>query len=325
MKKKLQFLAVASFISLAGISQTVSDFESLSLTTDSFWEGTKASGDTIFMDGDASFSNSFDTAWSYWSGGWAYSNVVDTTTVGSSNGKAAFTGIGYGGSSNYAVGKSNSKVILTGSALNKPVAGVQITNSTYAALSMVNGDQFAKKFGGATGNDDDWFLLTIKGYTNGQLTSDSVNFYLADFRFTDNTKDYIVKTWNWVDLTSLGSVDSIKFNLTSSDKSAWGINTPAFFCMDDFNATGVASGKIKSKTIAELEVYPNPSTGFVSVKTYSLAGATLTTLDMSGRVVMAKIINSEVTSLDLSRFNPGVYFVKIVSNGKVYQQKLVKK
>ena len=61
------------------------------------------------------------------------------------------------------------------------VQGAWITNTTYAALSMLNGDGFAKKFGGDSGNDADWFLLSISGTNSAQ--SNRVDFYLADYRF----------------------------------------------------------------------------------------------------------------------------------------------
>ena len=34
----------------------------------------------------------------------------------------------------------------------------------YAALAMLQGDAFSKKFGGPDGTDADWFLLTIEGF-----------------------------------------------------------------------------------------------------------------------------------------------------------------
>jgi hypothetical protein len=37
--------------------------------------------------------------------------------------------------------------------------GVYVTNTTYAYNSMRDGDMFAKKFGGPTGNDPDWYKL----------------------------------------------------------------------------------------------------------------------------------------------------------------------
>jgi len=64
---------------------------------------------------------------------------------------------------------------------------------------------------------------------------DSVNFYLADYRFADNDSDYIVNSWKYVDLSTLGGVDTYEFDLSSSDTGAFGMNTPAYFCMDQFS------------------------------------------------------------------------------------------
>src|SRR5207249_4062813 len=110
----------------------------------------------------------------------------------------------------------------------------RIANTTYAALSMLNGDSFAKKFGGASGNDPDYFLLTITGLDSQQHSTGSVDFYLADYRFANNAQDYIVSDWTTVDLSSLGlDTQTLSFGLTSSDVGDYGMNTPAYFALDN--------------------------------------------------------------------------------------------
>lgn len=94
-----------------------------------------------------------------------------------------------------------------------------VTNSTYAFLSMLNGDDYSKKF-----TDKDWFRLTVTGY-NGTAKTGHVDFLLAD-----GTK--IVSDWQKVDLSPLGLVTSIVFTLSSSDTGQWGMNTPSYFCLD---------------------------------------------------------------------------------------------
>jgi len=52
---------------------------------------------------------------------------------------------------------------------------------------MKNGTAgFAKKFGGTSGNDQDWFKMTAIGYNAAGDSVKSVDFYLADYRFDDN-------------------------------------------------------------------------------------------------------------------------------------------
>jgi hypothetical protein len=101
---------------------------------------------------------------------------------------------------------------------------------------MLNGDLFAKQFGGVSGDDPDWLLLTITGYDGAGGPSGSVEVYLADYRFADNALDYVLAEWLWVDLAGLGSVASLDFGLTGSDTGEWGLNTPGYFALDGLRA-----------------------------------------------------------------------------------------
>jgi hypothetical protein len=212
-------------------------FEDIQLALDGYWNGEPKPVAGGFNSGIAFFNNSYNTTYNYWSAGFALSNVTDTITAGYTNQNAAITGGGYQ-SSQYAVAGSNARIRFTGSIAKRTVQGFYITNSTYAYLSMQTGDQFAKKFGGVSGNDPDYFEIVIKGYNNGSI-NDSVIAVLADFRSANNAEDYILKTWKWIDLTSLGMVDSISFSYRSSDVGQFGMNTPAYFCIDNFSVLPV--------------------------------------------------------------------------------------
>lgn len=122
---------------------------------------------------------------------------------------------------------------ITDQAINRQVSGCYVTNNTYVLHSMQNGDGFAKKFGGADGNDPDYYKLTATGLDKEGLTTGSLDFYLADFRFDDNSLDYFVEDWTWFDLSELGRVASVTFSLSSSDVGDYGMNTPAYFCIDN--------------------------------------------------------------------------------------------
>ena len=63
----------------------------------------------------------------------------------------------------------------------------------------------------------------------------ATDYYLADFRFADNSRDYITDIWDNVDLTGLGLVKSLEFTLTSSDMGDFGMNTPAYFALDSIS------------------------------------------------------------------------------------------
>ncbi len=210
----------------------VSTFKEQDLAPESFWNGADGSGG--FSSGLIYFYNDHNPEYGVWSG-WAYSNISDNTTPGWMNQYSAITGSGIDslvdGSVNYAVAYNPKSMRFVDPSAHE-VKGLFITNSTYAALSMKFGDDYAKKFGGADGNDPDWFKLSIWGMRNGHET-DTVEFFLADYRFEDNSQNYIVDNWQWVNLSSLGKVDSLLFAMASSDMGDWGMNTPAYFCIDN--------------------------------------------------------------------------------------------
>lgn len=94
---------------------------------------------------------------------------------------------------------------------------------------MLQGVYGATPFGGPTGNAPDWFKLTATGKNTSGQTVGTVDFYLADYRFSNNEEDYILNTWEWFDLSSLGQVATISFSLSSSKSDYGGMITPAYF------------------------------------------------------------------------------------------------
>jgi hypothetical protein len=225
-------LVVVLLLGVCGLvkAQQIANFEDLALGTGSYWNGSDSSGG--FASGNAWFNNNYDTTYGSWDG-FAYSNISNTSAKGWASQYNAITGSGQGGSTNYAVGYIGWTMPPT-MTLDEPtiVSGLYVTNDNYAYYSMLKGDSFAKKFGGSTGNDADWFLLTMTGIDATGAVTGTVDFYLADYRFANNSLDYIVSDWQYVNLASLGVVKSVEFNLSSSDTAPWGMNTPGYFVID---------------------------------------------------------------------------------------------
>jgi hypothetical protein len=140
------------------------------------------------------------------------------------------------------------------------------TNSTYAALSMKNGDAFAKKFGGPSGNDPDYFVLKVLNFRNG-IAIDTAEVFLADYRSSDNSQDYIVKNWRKANINFEQPFDSLAFRLESSDNGQFGMNTPAYFCLDDVETTPFLA--YEERKTSELKIYPNPARESVVIETGS--------------------------------------------------------
>ena len=192
-----------------------------------------SSGSGGFSSGPVFLNNDFNPSFGSWSG-WSVSNGTDTTTPGYLNQYSSISGGGSLDSSTYFVASAYGYPELPTVTVADGFSfdSLMVTNTTYAALSMQEGDSFAKKFGGETGDDPDFFLLTIEGFDSSSNSVGTVDFYLADYRFSDNSLDYQVTDWTLVDVSSLSSASSLVFSLTSSDVGIYGMNTPAYFAMD---------------------------------------------------------------------------------------------
>ena len=231
-RRLISLVCVMGVFAMAGAAGAaiVTDFEDLTLAAESYWNGSDGSGG--FASGSAYFNNDYNSTYDSWDG-FSYSNITDTTSSGWTAQYNVITGVGQNSSANYGIGYvgwTEPPTITLDTA--GVVDGLYMTNNNYAYYSMLNGDAYAKKFGGGSGDDEDWFLLTISGKDAGGVATGTVDFYLADYRFADNSQDYIVNTWEYVELSSLGVVKSVEFSLSSSDVGELGMNTPAYFAMD---------------------------------------------------------------------------------------------
>lgn len=334
MRKILLFTAVVAFAT-SSVAQYTEDFEMPVLATDTAWYGQDqvTDGDTIYSNGTTTFELNYNSGWGSYTG-WAVSSETDNVTSGYGNQFAAITGEGANGSNQYGVCYasqwSNNRVFYDQGAY--PVS-FQVTNTAYAYHSMLNGDSFGKKFGedtSATGvidgtNGEDWFLLTIYALGSDSLyNGDSVNFYLADYRFANDVDDYIVDQWENVDLSSLDGIGNtligLDFVLSSSDTTGgFGSNTPSYFAMDDFTIGFLG---LSENSIETISAYPNPTLGQLTV--ISEPNATLNLYDINGRLVFSDIANSSQTILDLSAIETGIYTLISISNGIPSQVKVIK-
>jgi hypothetical protein len=81
-----------------------------------------------------------------------------------------------------------------------------------------------------------WFATTATGKL-GATTTGSATFFLADLR--GGSPPGIPATWEWFDLTPLGTVDRVEFEFTGSDMGPFGLNTPRYFALDDLTVAAV--------------------------------------------------------------------------------------
>jgi hypothetical protein len=326
--KKIYMLATAFLICINLSAQTfysTATFEDVTLNSiDTFDNGSAGNG--AFYSDLIVFSNFYDDAWGSWSG-FSISNMTDNTTPGWENQYSAYTGSGFN-STNYAVYYPSGSIFSTISDTDLIFDSLKLTNTAYAAISMRDGDAFAKQFGSiyaADGltldgtNGEDFFRVWVIGseYTGGQ--KDSVEVYLADYRFSDNTQDYILDAWLNVDLSNFSfPVRSIEFRLASSDNGTFGMNTPSYFAIDnvDFHWSGVGI----SEPELSMNVYPNPFNEELVVKGEN---GWLELRDLNGKLVRSQELIG-TTLIETADLPNGLYFLQLTNDRGTALQKVIK-
>ncbi len=182
-----------------------------------------------FYSGSFAFNAGGMPEYSFWYG-YALSSETSPESSGLDDQFRSAPGGAFSGS-NFAVGYPQGLTIdVTNDPEGAVVPGLYVSNSAYALSSMTNGDGFAKKF-----TAGDWFKLIAKA-TDAEGNTRTKDFYLADMRDASSAEHFILSSWEWMDLRSLGKVKSIMFDFDSSDKGTYGVNTPTYLCLDNFGS-----------------------------------------------------------------------------------------
>ena len=286
MKNCIKMRALSLIIVLMGASavsgQSVTEgFETMPMDSGTVLNGSRGERD-ILLHPKGPFVSHMPVLWDtsfggYWAAGWAVSRKLDGSGGASDFAKHLYCAKpGQGSEKNmsgkydgkaYAIGM-NGSFLVSEAGPSSGILGFKIANTTFAYNSMKSGDAFAKKFGGASGNDADSFVLKISAFHKGQFLF-SKRVILADFRFADNAKDYILDSWAIVDLSmpqnEVGPRDSFVFELMSSDNGQFGMNTPGFFAIDEVIAARWLGVNAVNRITAK--VYPNPADDLVTIET----------------------------------------------------------
>ncbi len=317
MKQKLPLTAAVLIIfMMQTITAQIVTLENLPVPDSGYYNGSTDHSGTVgstetfyYTDQDATFNVTYtlEDSYDYWSG-FAYSNQTDLNTANYTNYSAySPAGGGAGGSSNYIFAYIFGAASMT---FDVPVtlSSVAITNTVWAYRYMNGTDGV----GTGTYEDGDYFKLKITGLNADGEDTLSLDFYLADFTGGNSN---IVGDWTTVDLTSLGVVSGLKFELEALDNY-----TPYYFCMDNLAYSTLG---IEESILNEVSIYPNPAENELHIS--QVENAVLTLFDLQGHKLQHKEHCDLNEKMDVSQLNPGVYFLTVTKNQQTKTQKIIVK
>ena len=120
-------------------------------------------------------------------------------------------------------------------------------------------------------------------------------------------------------LLRLKSKDHLLFRVDfhSSDTGDFGINTPLYFCLDQFGDMYTGLEKLANRP--EISIYPNPAKEQIQLRVNGhLLGYEI--LDMSGKKLM---VGNENT-IDISALPAGIYIMQLQVGDAFMHQKFIK-
>ena len=245
--KKTVLMVAALLCTFACIAQVV-DFEDLTLEPNSSWIG---------ADGTGQFTSSYLTLYNdYSAGSWqgfAYTNGTDAETNSYSN-LSSCVGHGAGNSAYYVTAYigldwmgGTYDPIPVGMKINTANSGNFANRGAYFCMPVLLKKWVDREYA----SNHFYFKLKASAYANGALIGDS-EIMMADFT---EGNSYMMDDWTYVDLSWIENADSLNFIAISNDTAGgWGINTPMYFCMDDFGAQNPYPAVVDFE---EFELAPN--------------------------------------------------------------------
>jgi len=180
----------------------------------------------------------------------------------------------------------------------------------YARKNAVNSDRLGiwYSFNGTTG----W--VNLINYQDGTLTTAAdQNTY---FTPANSEWDSII-----IDLTQFAGSSLIRFAFESncSFGNVMYVDNVHFYEKQVEDTTGIAE-----LASAPFSLFPNPTTDVISISTHNSKPGIIQIHNMLGQKALpSKLFLNDVTKVDLSSLNAGIYIVHIEQQGRVHREKVV--
>lgn len=237
------------------------------------YSGTKFTTGSITLENDNKINFGINNmgGYNFWNGGVALSNWAIKNNNNAPSGSASDWWYSYlnqcsvyntgatGIQSGAGAGRSNVFAIVYGYqdqynaaytslpqiSFDNPVSlkSLEYCNSSYVYGVLQNGNQFGDSIIVTVPQikqDNGFFEVIMTCYDENNVQIAERTKYLADYQ-ENHTEVNPVHSWTHWDLTADGqaiaNVKTIKFNFRGSDNSEWGLNTPAYICIDNIKVS----------------------------------------------------------------------------------------
>lgn len=174
-----------------------------------------------------------------------------------------------------------------------------------------------------------FILLALFTTTKAQINfSSQANGNAVTFSVTQMGQFYENITWYFGDGTTAYGQTANHTYSTSGNFSVCVIGSPMPMAQQDTMCKFVnilTTGAIENETENTITVYPNPLQDQLNLSISSKGeNKHLSLTDVQGRVLLSQHIINSLSTIDMKRFSPGLYFLTIRDNSSTHVFKIVK-
>lgn len=166
---------------------------------------------------------------------------------------------------------------------------------------------------------------TSTSVSNGQYVSYQANVlpasipnYILSWLVNDaliSSTQFPIDTFGYV---ASNSTDTVCVRLIPLD-GCYSPDTIMSNCLSIANVTSVTDVRFNSN----IKVYPNPVDDKLNIELIDFQNTSIKLIDLFGNVVLTQNVKSNKTQIQTSSFAKGLYNLEIISNGKLYNKKVI--
>jgi hypothetical protein len=241
--------------------------------------------------------------------------------------------------SNTSICNSDSSMLfISGNYNNYLWSNGDTTNPIYVSDSSLYSVTLTKDYGCQTNSNevsinifDCSTFVDSLSYSLDTCLFDSASIVMAYVNDVTISNDTVYLLWNFI--TNNGDTIMLNANYYFTQNGVYTISISGncngqktdsdfFFDLIEINhvSTGIENQKL---SLLEFDIYPNPTSDFLTILSDQLTINKITIIDISGKAL--KIISTDSNVIDITELPSGIYFIKIIAKDKTITKKFVKK
>ncbi len=133
--------------------------------------------------------------------------------------------------------------------------------------------------------------------------------------------------YHWIE--GIGSTKGLFSPALEEDENKFSLNCyedlHVFWNNPEISSNCYTVGSVEAKRAVAVEIFPNPAISHITVKCEANSVAAMDIYNLAGQLILSKELDNNVSSISVSGWNPGLYFIRINTGNGIITKKVVVK